>query len=119
MSANIITIARWVCVSTLLWPTALLSQDVTDQELDALCTRVGDLAYFAASKREAGEDLEDVKAMVVQIMSDASDGKVNKSVAIKMVSALSLAQLPESGSKEEVSQWVYGNCMTTDWIEAD
>ena len=119
MSLNILRMARRICVSTLLWPTALLSQDVTDQELEAVCTRVGDLAYFAASKREAGEDLQDVKAMVVQIMSDASDGKVNKSIAIKMVSALSLAQQLESGSKEEVSQWVYSNCMTADWIEAD
>ena len=119
MSLNIFKMARRICVSTLLWPTAALSQVVTNQELEAFCTKFGDLAYFAASKREAGEDLEDVMAMIVQIMSDASDGKVNKSVATKMVSALALVQQPESGSKEEVSQWIYRNCMTTDWIEAD
>jgi hypothetical protein len=119
MPLSLVSKRQLVCASILFWPTAVLPQVVTDDELDALCTRFGELAYQTAAKREAGEDLEGVNAMIVQVMSDAADGKVNKSVARKMVASVALAQQPESGSKEEVAQWVYENCMTTDWVEAD
>lgn len=116
MPLHLISMRQLVWTLTLFWPAAVLA-NITDDEKNAFCPRLGELAYKTAAKREAGEDLAGVNAMIAQVMSDAADGKVNKSLATKMVAAAALAQLPESGSKEEVADWVFMNCMTTDWLE--
>ena len=119
MPLNFLSRTRYVFALTLFWPTVALPLDVSNEEMEALCTGLGELAYSTATKRDAGENLEDVNGFVVQTMSDAADGKVNQSVAEKMVAALALARQPEAGSKDEVARWVYRNCMTTDWLKED
>ena len=87
-------------------------------EIAGLCKKIADMGSFIARRKQAGEDVEPrVTNMVVQILNDAANGKVNKSVASKMVASLATGQ-EGMGTADGIDNLIYNECLNTGF-EAD
>ena len=97
--------------------------DITiNQEIDQMpeiCKNIAGMGSGIARLQQAGEDVDQqVAEAVLQILNDGADGKVNKSLASKMVASISLGAAGV-GTPDEIGYFIYDNCMKTDWFKDD
>ena len=90
--------------------------ELTQEELSQICESFAENAFAVASRREAGGDVEQIVSEAsVQILSDASEGKVHPKIAFRLIAAINLGAHGR-GSARDIASLVYSDCLDAKWL---